>query len=93
MFFQFFAKHFITMTKLRNRIEKHTITQLCVEINHPIFLPCIPQYVEKMHPNLDATSSMCQISFTNVQDFPCMKVLCLGHNPYCLIFWRACKSS
>jgi hypothetical protein len=37
----------------KTRIEKHTITHLCMEIDCPVLLPCIPQYVKEMHPNLD----------------------------------------
>jgi hypothetical protein len=88
MFLQFFAKHFITMTKFRNRIEKHRITQLCMEITLLVLLLYIPQYVEKLHPNSNEASNMRLISFTHVQDFPYMKALCSSHNTFCLIFFE-----
>jgi hypothetical protein len=74
------------MTKLGNMIEKHTISQLCMEINSLVLIPCILQYVKETHPNSNEAFGMRPISFTHVQDFPCMKALCYGHNPYCLIF-------
>ncbi len=58
MFVQISAKHFITMTKLRNRIEKHRITQLCIEITLLVLLLYILRYVEEMRPNSNEVSNM-----------------------------------
>jgi hypothetical protein len=47
-----------------------------MEINRLVLIPCIPQYVEEMHLNLDKASRMCPISFVHEHNFPYMKPLC-----------------
>jgi hypothetical protein len=57
-------------------IEKHTVSQLCMEINRLILIPCIFQCGKETHPNSDEAFGMHPISFAHVQDFPYMKALC-----------------